>query len=829
MRIAGGVAGLTGAVVLAGWALGIHALTNLIPGTVTMKANTALAFVLSGGAMFFLQVPAGWARRVARLGALAAWALALLTLVEYSTGWNPGLDELLFRDTGPTIATSHPGRMAPNTAICFVLTAAALGLMSRPAGKARRPLILGALGLLVGAMGGAAVFGCLAGFRGGYGWWRLTGMAIHTSGLFIVLGAAVLAFAWRETGARWLIGPGLGAGFAGGMALVVAVAVYSHRSTTALVEAAGRVKHTHEVIGKIRELRNDLDEEQSGIRAFIITGDETFLPLAADAIRTHLPELRELTADDASQQARLAALEKGIGKWRDFSQQTFELRRTAGFEAAARLVASGRGRELSDQIRTGLRELEAEEYRLLTARRAESGATTERTLAILPAGVLVSVMLLTFGILRLNGEVAARQRGADVLAWEKDALDLIASPAALREVLSGVVLGLEKLSPGALCSVLLLDDDGVHLRHGAGPSLPEAYNGAIDGVAIGPAVGSCGTAAFADRQVIVADIGSDPLWADYRGLAMGHGLHACWSTPIHGGGGKILGTFAIYYREPRRPEAAETDLIARALHVTRIAIERKHAEEEIRRWNVSLEHRVRERTAQLEAAVKELDAFSYSVSHDLRAPLRAVDGYSRMVTEDCAAQLDGEGRRMLGVIRSETQRMGRLIDDLLAFSRLGRQQIEPVTLDMHALAREVFDGLAALEGGRQLRLDLHPLPPARAAGAMLRQVWVNLIGNAIKFTAERAVGMIEIGARDGAEGERIYYVKDNGAGFDMRYAGKLFGVFQRLHREEEFSGTGVGLALVQRIVQRHGGRAWAEGEVGLGATFYFALPAQIPV
>ena len=255
-----------------------------------------------------------------------------------------------------------------------------------------------------------------------------------------------------------------------------------------------------------------------------------------------------------------------------------------------------------------------------------------------------------------------------------------------------------------------------------------------------------------------------------------------------------------------------------------LQIQAEHAEEEIRQLNASLEQRVRERTAQLEAAVRELDAFSYSVSHDLRAPLRAVDGFSRIVSKDYGERLDDEGRRMLGVIRRGAQRMGRLIDDLLAFSRLGRQQIEPVPIDMHALAQAVFDELAALDPERKLRLDLHPLPPARGTQAMIRQVWANLIGNAIKFTTGREVGEIEIGAREGGDGGQIYYVKDNGAGFDMRYVAKLFGVFQRLHSAAEFPGTGVGLALVQRIVQRHGGRVWAEAELKKGATFYFTIP-----
>lgn len=263
---------------------------------------------------------------------------------------------------------------------------------------------------------------------------------------------------------------------------------------------------------------------------------------------------------------------------------------------------------------------------------------------------------------------------------------------------------------------------------------------------------------------------------------------------------------------------------ANLLVASRIDRQRMKAEEEIRQLNASLEGRVRERTAELEAAIKELDAFSYSVSHDLRAPLRAVDGYSRMLLEDYAGRFDDDGRRKVDVIRAETQRMGQLIDDLLAFSRLSRQKTGTETIDMHDMAQKVFDELAALDPSRQLRLDLRPLPIAHGTRAMIRQVWVNLISNAIKFTKERPVGEIEIGTQTGGNGAPVYYVRDNGAGFDMRHVGKLFGVFQRLHGQQEFQGTGVGLALVQRIVQRHGGTVWAEGLVDHGATFYFTIP-----
>ena len=196
-----------------------------------------------------------------------------------------------------------------------------------------------------------------------------------------------------------------------------------------------------------------------------------------------------------------------------------------------------------------------------------------------------------------------------------------------------------------------------------------------------------------------------------------------------------------------------------------------------------------------------------------------------MVIEDYAAQLHEEARRKLGVIRSEAQRMSRLIDDLLTFSRLGRAQVNSEPIDMQALARETFAELQELGGNhRKIDFKVQPLPAALGTQAMVRQVWTNLLSNALKFTRGRAVAQIEIGSSPDAEGNTVYYIKDNGVGFDMRHAGKLFGVFQRLHSDKEFEGTGAGLALVHRIVSRHGGRVWAEAEQGKGATFFFTLP-----
>lgn len=314
------------------------------------------------------------------------------------------------------------------------------------------------------------------------------------------------------------------------------------------------------------------------------------------------------------------------------------------------------------------------------------------------------------------------------------------------------------------------------------------------------------------------------LWRAYQALQdiLGCSVDELQKRIMRLGSGDLTTPIAV---SPGRQHSVLAWLAETQASLARIDSERREAEAAARHLNAELEQRVAQRTAQLEAANKELEEFSYSMSHDLRTPLRALDGFSQILLEEHGRGLDDEGKRLLQVLRSSAQRMGRMVDGILRYLSMGRRSMEPGPVDIGRLASEVFAELQAAFPGRRLRLGIDTLPPAWGDRDMLREVLQNLLSNAVKFSPVDEEALIEVGGASG-DGENSYYVRDHGAGFDMRYTDKLFRVFERVHQTGEYEGAGIGLAIVKRIITRHGGRVWAEGKVNEGATINFVLPAK---
>jgi len=419
-------------------------------------------------------------------------------------------------------------------------------------------------------------------------------------------------------------------------------------------------------------------------------------------------------------------------------------------------------------------------------------------------------------------DITERRHAEGLLNLQSRTFERVATGGELDFTLFTLVQALESEMESGWCGLYRVDETGKSLRLAACPSLPAEFQRAAEALAVRDGEASCGTAAFRREPVVVSDIAADPLWSRLRAAALQSGLRASTSVPILGRKGEVLGTLALFYPQPKRPPTWDVQLLSAGSMLAALALERAADESAVKSAQASLEERVKERTAQLEAANKELEAFSYSVSHDLRAPLRTIDGFTQIVSQRYREKLDSEAQSYFDRVRAGCRRMSELIDDLLRLSMVTRGGVTRQDVDLSDLARQVVDSLHQAQPQRRVVTSIAPGLHVRGDPKLLRVLLENLLSNAWKFTGKKPLAEIGLGAGV-QEGAVVYCVSDNGAGFDMRYADRLFAPFERLHHRDQFEGSGIGLATAQRVVRMHGGKIWAESAPEKGAKMFFTL------
>jgi PAS domain S-box-containing protein len=912
-RAAATVTILLGLASVIGWALGVPGLTSIIPGAVEMKINTAVGMILCGIALLILAEHAS-ARleRLAQTFSSMAALIGIATLAEYFLGRTFGIDELLANGRA-SLYNVFRGRMSPVTATAFVAVAAAL--MALPHRRLRGITALGAIGALL--IGGVSVLG--------YSWgaseiitdrW-FAPMAANTASCFVLLGAGVLMVP-RKGGAGLDVRiAALGgveikilAGFIVSLALLLVGGTYTYRANVQFADSVEWVAHTQEVRRSLQRVYGSLAGAEVALRTYLLTTDDVnyneyrFL---VREVQKHLDEVAALVADNPVQRKNVAVVRPIVAGRLGAMASTLTAFGDFGLPAARAVMLVTRQTSATQQVRTQIERMDAEEVRLLGERQASASHVRATTLISLLMTLAVASGLFLALFRAIHREMRAR-REAEVALRDSDRYTrsiLDSSPDCLG------VLTLEghltQMTPQAL-RLMEIDDfstvegaEWVKIWKGADRTaakiaMDKARNG-IDGrfqgscltlkgnlkwwdVIVMPIMGDDGKPArllavsrdisdvkhkedelketnrFLDslfealplmvfvkdartlryvrlnrecermtgfsREEMLGRTARDLVSAtdaDFIELKDREVLETGRMVEVHGEavqtpefGQRIRHTMKLPIFDGN---GAPQYLLGIAVDVT----EQKLAEQAIRELNFALEAKA----TQLQTSNKELESFSYSVSHDLRAPLRAIDGFALMIEEDYADRLNAEGRRYLSVIRENSKRMGALIDDLLEFSRLGRLPVVTHDVNIESLVREVVEELLSGHAATAPQIEIGPLPPTRGDRGLLRQVWTNLIANAIKYSSKAANPLIKVSG-DQSPSENLYSVCDNGVGFSMAYVEKLFGVFQRLHRADEFGGTGVGLAIVHRVVTRHGGRVWAQGKVNDGAVFSFALP-----
>ncbi len=837
--LAGAALAVISVSVLLGWSFDRDELKSILTGFEAMKVNTALCFLLAGLGLI-LRDRRG--PRLACAGLLSA--LAGVTLAEYATGLSFGIDQLLFSDT-PVAHTLYPGRMVHITAACFVLSGAALLLLTVRRGRWAQQ----ALSLTVGILGLSGLLGYAYDVKALYQFTGHTGIALHTAAGLVVLATGLL-FARPDGMASILTGAGPGAQLARRF-LPVAI----------LLPLA---------LGWLQELGNRTGLTEPGLSAGLFTLATMVSLLAgvwwiawalnrADAARReteaqlrHQSELMN-HADEGLIVRELggvirfwnqgAATLYGWSAAEAIGQRTFALLRTEGVAVAEKdeqLTRTGHWEgELTHTARDGRRVIIESRQ---TATHAADGhlLILESDRDITERKRIEREREITVKLLRLvNLSQDIRHLAQVVVAFFQEQSGCEAVGLRLREGEDYPYFETHGFPPefvlieSRLCAC---DDAGRIVRGPDGNALIECMCGNIICGRFNPSLpffSEHGSFWTNSTTALLASTTAGERQARTRNRCNGEGYESVALLPLCVGTERI-GLIQLNDRRRDRFSAETIALWERLANHVAIGLAKLRAETALRESELlhlqTLEQRVRERTGELEATNRELEAFCYSVSHDLRTPLRTIDGFSQAVLEDYGTLLDATGLDFLNRVRAGCQQMDQLIDALLNLSHVTRDPMRREPVDLTALAQAVVNQLREGSPGRKVDVRIAPGLTAVGDARLLRAALFNLLANAWKFSLPNPAAVIEVGTTMPpsalSQPSRVFFVRDNGVGFDMQYAGKLFNAFQRLHTVKEFPGTGIGLATVARVIQRHGGRIWADAAVGRGATFYFTLESE---
>lgn len=774
-----------GLLVLVGWAADLETLKRISPGLVAMNPATAVLFVLAGASLWLQRphatgVTTGHARarhRIARLLAGLVMVTAALKLGGVLLGWGPGVDQWLFADKLAGAEGGQPNRMAPNTALSFLLLGLALATLDVTTRRGRRPAEL--LASVVFVLSLLALTGYAYQVPEFTGVANFIPMKLHTAAVLLTLAVGVFVARPGSGMMAVIAGPSLGG-------------VMARRLLPGIVLAML-------ALGWLR-----LEGERRG---FYVTGLAVALYTViiimvfgmliwwgakslhrADAERSRLAAQQR----DSEAQVRLlldstAEAIYGIDAEGHCTFVNPACVRMLGYADSQALLGKDM-HALIHYARPGGTPYPVAECPIYQAIRTDTPVHVDDEVLWRADGSSFAAEYWSHPMRRDDKPVGAVVTFLDITARKQAETQLLESEARTRAILAA-----------AMDAIIIIDASGTI----------ESLNAAAEklfGYTVLEMVGQN-----------VKMLMPEPYKTEHDGYL--HNYTATGVSKIIGIGREVTGLRKNGQTFPMDLAVSEVQTGGRRLFtgIVRDITARKQAETSIQALNAEL----LVNAEQLQQSNRELEAFSYSISHDLRAPLRHIDGYARMLQEDAGELLDPDMRRYLDTISDSARQMGALIDDLLAFSRLGRKPVERTEVDMYALVERVVH-----EVGGDGRVSVGTLPTVHADPALLRQVWVNLLSNALKYSAPRGdAARIEVSG-ECADGVARYRVRDNGVGFDMRYADKLFGVFQRLHSQDEFEGTGVGLAIVQRIVTRHGGTIGAQAEPGRGATFTFELPIR---